>query len=73
MCLIFGHEIKDLLNVLLPFEYRKGVRWDLDSGDRATTKSCYSTGGEENQAEDREEDCWMNLGNGCFIRCLHNR
>jgi hypothetical protein len=45
MCLIFGDEIKGLLNILLPFKYRKGMRWDLNSGDRTTTKSCYSTGG----------------------------
>jgi hypothetical protein len=66
-------KVIDLLNVSLPFEHRKGVRWDLDSGDRAATESCYSTGGEENQAEDSEEDCGMDLGNGCFARCLHNR
>jgi hypothetical protein len=47
MCLIFGNKTNDLLNILLPLEHRKGVRWNLNSGDRAATKSCYSGGREE--------------------------
>jgi hypothetical protein len=44
MCLIFGHEIKDLLNVLLPFEYRKGVRWDLDFRNGTAAEGGYGSG-----------------------------
>jgi hypothetical protein len=45
MCLIFGHETKALLNVLLPFKYRKGVRWNLNSGNRPTAEGGYSSRG----------------------------
>jgi hypothetical protein len=38
-------KVLDLLNVLLPFKYRKGVRWDLDSGDRPTAEGGYSSRG----------------------------
>jgi hypothetical protein len=42
MCLIFGNKTNDLLNILLPPEHRKGVRWNLNFWDRTTTEGGYS-------------------------------